>query len=183
MAVEVLERQAKVRAERTGETFEGVLEVVLGTEAGRQLTELRDGAHHDKMADQWQEERALERAAERSRTRKEELNRTQQEAAWEEFMRAERRELELRKDGQLAKLLGAPLSGEPPAVLRRLASEDQRQAEEELVALTSNGKTTYKHVEELSAGDMPARRAASRLRTTWLKKRRDGWLARGDDYS
>ena len=98
-------------------------------------------------------------------------------------MQAERRELELRKDGQLATLLGASLPGEPPAALRRLASEDRRQAEEELVALTSNGKTSYKHLEELSARDMPARIAASRLRTTWLKERGDGWLARGgDDY-
>ena len=91
-------------------------------------------------------------------------------------MQAERRELELRKDGQLATLLGASLPGEPPAALRRLASEDRRQAEEELVALTSNGKTSYKHLEELSARDMPARIAASRLRTTWLKERGDGWL-------
>ena len=86
-------------------------------------------------------------------------------------MKAERRELEVRKDGQLAKLLGAPLPGEPPAALRRLDSEDRRQAEEGLVALTRNGKTSYKHVEELSEGDMPSRRAASRLRTTWLKER------------
>jgi hypothetical protein len=26
---------------------------------------------------------------------------------------------------------------------------------------------------------MPARVAANRLRATWLKERRDGWLARG----
>lgn len=93
-------------------------------------------------------------------------------------MQDERRELELRKEGQLARLLGDPLPGEPPAALQRLASEDRRQAEEGLVALISNGKVFYKRLEELSEGDMPARIAASRLRTTWLKERLDGWLGR-----
>ena len=94
-------------------------------------------------------------------------------------MRRERQELELRKDGQLAELLGEALAGEPPAALRRLASEDQRQAEEGLVALTSNGKTYYKLVEELTEADMAARIAADRLREAWLKERRDGWLDYG----
>jgi hypothetical protein len=58
-------------------------------------------------------------------------------------MRRERRELELRKDGQLAELLGEALAGESPAALRRLALEDQSQTEERLVALTRNGKTYY----------------------------------------
>jgi hypothetical protein len=39
----------------------------------------------------------------------------------------------------------------------------------------------YKPLEELSPKDMPARVAANRLRTKWLKERRDGWLGRGDD--
>jgi hypothetical protein len=95
-------------------------------------------------------------------------------------MQEELRELELRKGGQLAKLLGAPLPGEPPEALERLASEDQRQAEEGLVALMRTGKVVYKHVDELSPEEMPARIAANRLRTTWLKERRDGWLARGE---
>ena len=95
-------------------------------------------------------------------------------------MRRERRELEQRKDGQLAELLGEALAGESPAALRRLAQEDQRQAEEGLVALTSNGKTYYKLVEELTEGDMAARIAADRLRETWLKERRDGWRDYGE---
>jgi hypothetical protein len=94
-------------------------------------------------------------------------------------MRKEQRELELRKDGQLAELLGEALAGESPEALRRLALEDQRQAEEGLVALTSNGKTYYKLVEELTEGDMGARMAADRLREAWLKERRDGWLDYG----
>ncbi len=33
----------------------------------------------------------------------------------------------------------------------------------------------YKCLEELSEGDMPARAAATRLRETWLKERREAW--------
>ena len=95
-------------------------------------------------------------------------------------MQEELRELEQRKDGQLAKLLGEALPGEGPAALQRLASEDRRQAEEGLVALMSNGKVFYKRVEELSEKDMPARIAANKLRTTWLKERLDGWLGPGE---
>ena len=186
MATEVLARQAGARAKRTGESLEGALRAVLQTEAGRRLGQLRDGVHRDERADQWQpslpEERAEERRQallqERSRLREEERSRARK-AAWESFMRKERREVELRKDGQLARLLGEALAGEPPAALRRLAREDQRQAEEGLVALTSNGKTFYKLVEELTEGDMAARTAAARLREAWLKERRDGWLDYG----
>ena len=176
MATAVLTRQAGARAERTGETFEEALKAVLETEAGRQLRELRDGPHRDERAERWQEDLPQKRAKERKRARQEERDRARQEAAWALFMQAELRELELRKDGQLARLLGEPLPGEPPAALRRLASEDRRQAEEGLVALMSNGKVSYKHVDELSQEDCPARIAANRARTTWLKDRRDAWL-------
>jgi hypothetical protein len=91
-------------------------------------------------------------------------------------MQAELRELELRKDGQLARVLGEPQPGESPEALQRLASEDRRQAEEGLVALMSNGEVFYKHVEELTEEDMPAREAVNRARRTWLKERRDVWL-------
>ena len=64
--------------------------------------------------------------------------------------------------------------------MRRLTSADQRQAEKGLVALMSMGKMSYKHVEELSEKDMPARVAANRLRETWLKERRDGWRGCGE---
>jgi hypothetical protein len=50
------------------------------------------------------------------------------------------------------------------------------------VALTSNGKTYYKLLEELTGGDMEARSAAARLRETWLKERRDGWIDYGGGY-
>ena len=190
MAEEVLARQAGTRAERTGEAFEVALTAVLQTEAGRQLARLRDGPHRGELAKRWQDDLPRERAEERSRARREELawQRKQErervqalrrDALWERFMQEELRELEKRKAGQLAELLGEALPGEPSAALERLADEDRRQAQDGLVALMSMGKVSYKHLDELSPKDMPARAAANRLRTTWLKERRDGWLARG----
>jgi hypothetical protein len=183
MATEVLVRQAGARAKRTGESLEEALRAVLQTEAGRRLGQLRGGEHRNERADVWQpnlpqeraEERRQEKLEERRRLQKEERSRARK-AAWESFMRRERRELELRKEGQLTELLGEALAGESPAALRRLAREDQRQAKEGLVALTSNGKTYYKLVEDLTEGDMAARIAADRLREAWLKERRDRWL-------
>jgi hypothetical protein len=180
MAVDVLTRQAGDRANRTGEPFEEALRAVLETEAGRQLGELRDGSHRDERAENWQKDLVRDRAQERKREQAEKRSRAQQAATWERFMQGELRELELRKGGQLARLLGQPLPGEPQAVLERLALEDQKQAEEGLVALMSGGKVSYKHLDELSEKDMPARIAASRLRSTWLKERQDGWLGRGE---
>src|SRR5829696_5612461 len=187
MATEVLARQAGARARRTGESLEEALRAVLQTEAGRHLGRLRDGEHRDESAEQWQpnllreraEERRLARLREERRRLKEEERIRARKAAWESFMRKERREVELRKDGQLAELLGEALAGETPAALQRLAREDQRQAEEGLVALTSNGKTYYKLLEDLEEVDMGARIAAYRLREAWGKERRDGWLDYG----
>jgi hypothetical protein len=190
MAVDVLARQAGIRATRTGEPFEEALKSVLDTEAGHQLAELRDGPHRDESARRWQEdltrERTRERDEEHDRARQEERSRARQKersriqlAAWKSFMQTELRELELRKDGQLARLLGEPLPEEPPEALERLASADQRQAEEGLVALVRGGTVFYKHVEELSEEDMPARAAASRLRETWLKERHEAWAGYG----
>jgi len=187
MATEVLARQAAVHAERTGDSPEAALGAVLRTEAGRRLEQLREGEHRDERADQWQAGLPLERTEERGRERLREERRLLREkegvrarqAEWESFMRQERRELELRKEGQLAGLLGEEPAGEPSAALRRLVSLDRRQAEAGLVALTSNGKVHYKPVEELEEGDMEARLASIRLRETWLKNQRDRWLEYG----
>jgi hypothetical protein len=67
MADEVLARQARARAERTGEPFEEALKAVRKTEAGRQLEELGEGPHRDERADRWQEDMAQERSEERHR--------------------------------------------------------------------------------------------------------------------
>jgi hypothetical protein len=178
MADEVLARQVGARVRRTGEAFEVALTAVLETEAGRQLAELRDGPNGDERAEDWQEDLAHKRAQERKREQAEEKQRAQEAAAWEQFMQEELRELEKRKAGQLAELLGEALPGEPPAALEWLADEDRRQAQAGLVALMSMGKVSYKPLEELSPKDMEARIAANRLRMTWLKERRDGWLPR-----
>jgi hypothetical protein len=54
MANEVLMRQAKARAHRSGEPIEEVMEAVLDTEAGKQLRELRDGPHGNEGLEEWQ---------------------------------------------------------------------------------------------------------------------------------
>jgi hypothetical protein len=158
--------------------------------------------YQDKKAREWQEDLARGRRRERARRRgrarlaaawiaafeqenlaqkreqDQKRKQVEQTAVWDQFTQTERRELELRKDGQLARLLGEPLPGELPATLQRLASKDQSQAERGLVALMSGGKTLYKDIVDLCPEDMPARIAANRLRSTWLKERRDRWLAR-----
>jgi hypothetical protein len=186
LAIEVLARQAAARADGTGESFEVALGAVLRTEAGRRLKELCEGEHRDERADRWQTSLPRERAEERRQGRLEERRRLREEervrarrAEWESFMRNERRELELRKEGQLAELLGKALAGESAAALRRLAFEDRRQAEEGLVALMSQGKVYYKRLDELAEGEMTARIAADRLRESWLKERGDRWLDYG----
>jgi hypothetical protein len=54
MAEEVLARQAKAMLTHTGQSFESALEAVACTEAGQQLTELANGEHCDKKAQDWQ---------------------------------------------------------------------------------------------------------------------------------
>jgi hypothetical protein len=66
MAHEVLMRQAKARAERTGESIEEAMEAVLNTEAGTQLRELRDVPRRDEESvEEWQVGMARERAEQR----------------------------------------------------------------------------------------------------------------------
>src|SRR5215207_456090 len=134
MALEVVTRQATTRSNRTGEPFEEALEHVQRTEVGRQLRKLTEGSHRDQSALQWQQDLPRKRAKERRQARQQERSQARL-VAWKEFMQAERRELELRRNGQLARMLGEPLPGEPPSMAVRLASEDRRQAEEGLVAL------------------------------------------------
>jgi len=100
MAVEVLDRQAVARAEWTGEPLDEALKTVLETEAGQQLTGLREGPHRDEVAEQWQDELAPKRARKRGQARQDEHSLAglgQRDAACEQFMQAA-----LRKQGQLA---------------------------------------------------------------------------------
>jgi hypothetical protein len=66
MANEVLMRQAKVRADRSGEPIEEALEAVLKTEAGTQLRELRDVPHDEESVEEWQVGVTRERAEQRA---------------------------------------------------------------------------------------------------------------------
>ncbi len=66
MVNEVLMRQAKARADRNGEPIETAMRAVVGTEAGRQLADLRDGPHGDEGVEEWQVGIAQERARERA---------------------------------------------------------------------------------------------------------------------
>jgi hypothetical protein len=62
MVEEVLARQAAVRARWSRESFGDALDVVVHTEAGRQLQELRDGPHGSERAYEWQENLVRSRA-------------------------------------------------------------------------------------------------------------------------
>jgi len=66
MVDEVLLRQARARAARTGERPEQALAAVLETEAGRQLRKLRRGPHRAARANDWQEDIARVREEERA---------------------------------------------------------------------------------------------------------------------
>jgi hypothetical protein len=47
----------------------------------------------------------------------------------------------------------------------------------------SGGKASYERLEQLCPEDMPARIAANRARTGWLKERRDAWSERGKEVT
>ncbi len=66
MAQEVLSRQAMALARRTGGPFVEALEAVLETPAGRQLEELRIGAHQNEEALYWQANLLFERVSEQA---------------------------------------------------------------------------------------------------------------------
>ena len=152
--------------------FEGAL---VALPPGEHLGPARDGSREKIAHDDARSTESEDDARRRKREQQEIRDRL---AAWKLFVEAEFRGLRLRQEGQLGSLLGEPMAGESAAALERLAFEDQRQARSGLIALMRNGRTAYKRVEELREGDIPARAAADRLRTTWLKERRDGWLAR-----
>ena len=66
MAQEVLSRQARAQAQRPGEPLVEALEAVVETPAGRQLEELRCGAHQDEEARYWQANLLFERVSEQA---------------------------------------------------------------------------------------------------------------------
>jgi hypothetical protein len=66
MVEEVLMRQAKALAHRSGHSLEDASRALSDTEAGRQLGDLANGAHRHEKAREWQGSVFWERAEERS---------------------------------------------------------------------------------------------------------------------
>ncbi len=66
MAQETLLRQARALAQRTGEPLLDALEAVVETPAGRQLEELRCGAHQDEEVRYWQANLLFKRVSEQA---------------------------------------------------------------------------------------------------------------------
>jgi hypothetical protein len=66
MAEEVLLRQAKAQAQRTGQPLVEAHEAVLQTPAGMQLGQLRSGLHQDEGALYWQANLLFERVSEQA---------------------------------------------------------------------------------------------------------------------
>jgi hypothetical protein len=93
-------------------------------------------------------------------------------SSWESFVRTERRMLEARKNGQLAKALARRLPGESLEKLDRITCEDRRMAEEGLLELRNEaGELSYKRIEELSPEDRQDRMRAELARLEWLLER------------
>jgi hypothetical protein len=65
MAQEVLTRQAKALAHRSGYSFEDARQTVSDTEAGRRLEDLANGEHGNQKARKWQVSVFWDRAEER----------------------------------------------------------------------------------------------------------------------
>jgi hypothetical protein len=71
----------------------------------------------------------------------------------------------------MARALGHALPGESQEELQRIATEDQRLAQEGMVKLKVGGEIRYKHVDELTREDRTARIEAEREEVDWLMKR------------
>ena len=65
MVEEVLERQAKALADRSGDSLEDARHAVSETDAGRQLKGLAQGEHRHKRAQEWQASVFWDRAEQR----------------------------------------------------------------------------------------------------------------------
>ncbi len=65
MAEEVLMRQVRALAQRSGHSLEDARQAVVDTQAGRQLRDLAQGEHRHEKAKQWQASVFWERAEQR----------------------------------------------------------------------------------------------------------------------
>jgi hypothetical protein len=95
------------------------------------------------------------------------------ERPWERFLQTERRTLEARKKGQLAKALAWRLPGESQKELDRIALEDRSRAAEGLVELRSEeGEPYYRHIDQVTQECRLDRVRAELARIEWLLERR-----------
>jgi hypothetical protein len=100
--------------------------------------------------------------------------RVRMECSWGRFLNTERRTLEARRKGQLAKALLWALPGESQQEIDRMTSEDQHRAMEGVVELSNEeGRSFYKHVEQLVPEDREDRVRAELRRIEWLLKRQE----------
>lgn len=68
------------------------------------------------------------------------------------------------------------LPGESKEQLEWLAREDQRRAEEGMVELRSGEEVWYKHIDDLTSEDRPARLEAKMTQAALLKERTERLL-------
>jgi hypothetical protein len=66
MAQEILSRQVKAQARRTGQSHASARAAVVETPAGRQLEELRCGAHQHEKVRYWQANLLFKRVSEQA---------------------------------------------------------------------------------------------------------------------
>ena len=91
--------------------------------------------------------------------------------AWEAFMEMEQQRLQEHARGKMARALGYALPGESQQELDRIASEDQRLAQQGILMLKSGSRVYHKHIDDLTREDRTARIAAEREAVAWLKER------------
>jgi hypothetical protein len=100
--------------------------------------------------------------------------RVRMQCSWGRFVNTERRTLEARRKGQLAKTLLWGLPGESHEEIDRMILEDQHRAEEGVVELSSEeSRSFYKHIEQLVPEDREDRVRAELRRLEWLLKRQE----------
>ena len=96
------------------------------------------------------------------------------QCTWGRFLNTERRTLEARRKGQLAKALLRALPLESQQEIDQMALEDRRRAEEGFVELRSEeGAPSYKPLEQLVPEDRQERVRAELRRLEWLLERQE----------
>ncbi|HET7270329.1 MAG TPA: hypothetical protein VFI90_04515 [Rubrobacter sp.] len=97
--------------------------------------------------------------------------RVRMESPWEKFLDTERRTLEARRRGQLAKSLLWILPCESREEIERITLEDHLRADEGFVELRTEEDVSYKHIEQLMPEDRQERMRAELRRLEWLLER------------